>query len=58
MSRMSRVDNNLIVHDLLINYLHLKKEPVQDQLLTGVLKISWVFQEDISGGGLLDLSFW
>ena len=29
--------NNLIVHNLLINYLNLIKELVQKQLLTGVL---------------------
>ena len=29
--------HNLIVHNLLINYLNLIKEPMQKQLLTGVL---------------------
>ena len=28
--------NTLIVHNLLINYLNLTKEPTQKQLLTGV----------------------
>ena len=33
--------NNLIVHNLLINYLNLKKESIQKQLLTrfGILEL-------------------
>ena len=31
------IDNNFIVHNNLINYLNFIKEPMQKQLLTGVL---------------------